>query len=145
MRGILSLRTSFPPENKTLILSMAKTRLGLIPTVPFDDIIDRKGQGLNILLEYVGKLIMYYIDASVLTHPSGPPGIGKTFTVEATSEYFKLPLYSVQANYSTECGLANFLRYPQASLLSTTEIPMRLSNNLKLYSRLLNTSKLCSS
>ncbi|KAI3226519.1 hypothetical protein DTO012A9_5567 [Penicillium roqueforti] len=26
-----------------------------------------------------------------------PPGVGKTFTVEATSEYFKLPLYSISA------------------------------------------------
>ncbi|KAF7166805.1 hypothetical protein CNMCM6106_002503 [Aspergillus hiratsukae] len=67
-----------PSETKTLVLSMAKTRLGLIPTVPFDDVIDGKGQGLNILL-------------------NGPPGVGKTFTVEATSEYFKLPLYSISA------------------------------------------------
>lgn len=28
---------------------------------------------------------------SSLTHASGPPGDGKTFTVEATSEYYKLP------------------------------------------------------
>ncbi|KAJ5277642.1 hypothetical protein N7524_003795 [Penicillium chrysogenum] len=65
-------------ETKTLLLSLAKTRLGLIPTVPFDDVIDGKGQGLNMLL-------------------NGPPGVGKTFTVEATSEYFKLPLYSISA------------------------------------------------
>ncbi|KAJ5135366.1 uncharacterized protein N7515_004644 [Penicillium bovifimosum] len=76
---------------------MAKTRLGLIPTVPFDDVIDGKGQGLNILLEYVGKLFMYYIVASVLTRVSGPPGVGKTFTVEGTSEYLKRPLYSISA------------------------------------------------
>jgi hypothetical protein len=44
-----------PSETKKLLLSMAKTRLGLIPTVPFDDVIDGKGQGLSILLEYVGK------------------------------------------------------------------------------------------
>ncbi|KAJ5938337.1 hypothetical protein N7466_001471 [Penicillium verhagenii] len=86
-----------PPENKTLLLSMAKTRLGLIPTVPFDDVIDGKGQGLNILLEYVSNLFMHYIGSSALTYPSGPPGVGKTFTVEATSEYFKLPLYSISA------------------------------------------------
>ncbi|KAJ5086722.1 hypothetical protein NUU61_008029 [Penicillium alfredii] len=67
-----------PSEAKTLLLPLAKTRLGLIPTVPFDDVIDGKGQGLNILL-------------------NGPPGVGKTFTVEATSEYFKLPLYSISA------------------------------------------------
>ncbi|KAI2857296.1 hypothetical protein CBS11232_3372 [Aspergillus niger] len=29
-----------PAENKILVLSMAKTRLGLIPTVFFDDMID---------------------------------------------------------------------------------------------------------
>ena len=134
-----------PPENKTLLLSMAKTRLGLIPTVPFDDVIDGKGQGLNILLEYVGKIFMYYIEASVLTRVSGPPGVGKTFTVEATSEYFKLPLYSVRASCGADCGLTDFPRYPQASSLLTTEIPMRLSNNLKLYSRSLSTLKPCSS
>ncbi|KAL2695082.1 hypothetical protein AAEP93_004143 [Penicillium crustosum] len=86
-----------PPENKALLLSMAKTRLGLIQTVPFDDVIDGKGQGVNILLEYVGKLFMSYIEASILTRVSGPPGVGKTFTVEATSEYFQLPLYSISA------------------------------------------------
>ncbi|KAJ6001018.1 hypothetical protein N7481_001427 [Penicillium waksmanii] len=65
-------------DTKTMLLSLAKTRLGLIPTVPFDDVIDGKGQGLNVLL-------------------NGPPGVGKTFTVEATSEYFKRPLYSISA------------------------------------------------
>ncbi|OJJ52063.1 hypothetical protein ASPSYDRAFT_165291, partial [Aspergillus sydowii CBS 593.65] len=86
-----------PSETKTLLLSMAKTRLGLIPTVPFDDVIDGKGQGLNILLEYVGFFFLNYVKDSTLTRASGPPGVGKTFTVEATSEYFKLPLYSISA------------------------------------------------
>ena len=135
-----------PPESKTLLLSMAKTRLGLIPAVPFDDVIDGKGQGLNILLEYVGKLFMYYyIEAFVLTRVSGPPGVGKTFTVEATSEYLKRPLYSVRASCGADCGLTDIPRYPQASSLLTTEIRMRLSNNLKLYSRSLSTLKPCSS
>lgn len=44
-----------PSDTKTMLLSLAKTRLGLIPTVPFDDVIDGKGQGLNVLLKYVGK------------------------------------------------------------------------------------------
>jgi hypothetical protein len=124
---------------------MAKTRLGLIPTVPFDDVIDGKGQGLNVLLEYVGEWLMYYIEVFTLTRASGPPGVGKTFTVEAASEYFNLPLYSVRASRGANCGLTNFPRYPQASSLSTMEIPMRLSNNLKRYSRSLNTFKPCSS
>ena len=45
-----------PAENKILILSMAKTRLGMIPTVPFNNMIDRKVQGLNILLVYASAL-----------------------------------------------------------------------------------------
>ncbi|KAJ5414888.1 hypothetical protein N7509_000222 [Penicillium cosmopolitanum] len=64
-----------PSDTKTMLLSLAKTRLGLIPTVPFDDVIDGKGQGLNVLL-------------------NGPPGVGKTFTVEATSEYLRVSLLS---------------------------------------------------
>jgi AAA+ superfamily predicted ATPase len=83
-----------PSETKTILLSLAKNRLGMIPTVPFDDVIDGKGQGFNILLKYVGKASMLS-SLPNLTCASGPPGVGKTFTVEATSEYFKLPLYSV--------------------------------------------------
>ncbi|KAL2840807.1 P-loop containing nucleoside triphosphate hydrolase protein [Aspergillus pseudoustus] len=79
-----------PSQTQTLLLSMAKTRLGLIPTLPFDDVIDGKGQGLNILLD-------------------GPPGVGKTFTVEATSEYFKLPLYSISAGELDVRGDPNVL------------------------------------
>jgi hypothetical protein len=46
-----------PSGTKTLLSSLAKTRLGLIPTVPFDDVIDGKGQGLNVLLKYVREFI----------------------------------------------------------------------------------------
>ncbi|KAJ5808882.1 ATPase AAA-type core [Penicillium riverlandense] len=67
-----------PSKTKTLLSSLAKSRLGLVPAVPFDDGIDGKGRGLNILLH-------------------GPTGVGKTFTVEATSERFHLPLYSISA------------------------------------------------
>ncbi|CAG8289292.1 unnamed protein product, partial [Penicillium salamii] len=81
-----------PSETKTILLSLAKPRLGMIPTVPFDDVIDGKGQGFNILLKYVGKASMI----SRLPNLTSP-GVGKAFTVEATSEYFKLPLYSISA------------------------------------------------
>ena len=67
-----------------------------MPTKPFDDIIDGKGCGLNILLQYVGR--NYPIIASCLTSltsPSGPLGVGKTFIVEVTVERFNLPLYSI--------------------------------------------------
>lgn len=110
-----------PSETKTLLSSLAKTRLGLIPTVPFDDVIDGKGRGLNILLQCVGQGLPLLL---CLTHASGPPGVGKTFTVEATSELFELPLYSVSMVYCSGLSPANLPRYRPANLLSITEIPM---------------------
>ena len=83
-----------PSEIKTILLLLAKTCLGMIPAVPFDDVIDRKGQGFNILLKYIGKASIR-LRLPNLTCASGLPGVGKTFTVKVTSEYFKLPLYSV--------------------------------------------------
>lgn len=128
-----------PSETKTMLLLLTKTRLGLIPTVPFDDVIDGKGQGLNIFLKYVGKVSAYSVKTSTLTQASGLLGVGKTFTVEVTSEYFKLPLYSVGALRGADCGLTYFARYPQANLLLTTEILMRLKHSLKSSSKLRST------
>lgn len=36
-----------PEDTKQTLLSLATTRLGLIPTVSFDDVIEGKGRGLN--------------------------------------------------------------------------------------------------
>lgn len=47
-----------PTEKKRMLSSLAQARLGLIPTIPFDDLIDGKGKGLNILLKYVIKEIV---------------------------------------------------------------------------------------
>ncbi|KAJ5704382.1 hypothetical protein N7536_000071 [Penicillium majusculum] len=101
-------------ETKSLLLSLAKTRLGLIPTVLFDDAIDGKGQGLHVLLNLQ------------LTRYSGPPGVGKTFTGEATSEYLDLPLYSVSTIDYIHIGLADFFRYLRVSLLSIMGTPTYL-------------------
>ncbi|KAJ5597421.1 hypothetical protein N7537_007505 [Penicillium hordei] len=76
-----------PLETKTILLLLAKTRLGIIPTVPFDDYIGKP----SILLRLPN-----------LTYTSSLPGVGKTFTVKVTSEYFKLPLYSVNLLLTTE-------------------------------------------
>ncbi|GLA10222.1 hypothetical protein AnigIFM60653_002099 [Aspergillus niger] len=92
-----------PSQTMILLLSLAKTRLGLIPTVPFDDVIYGKGQRLTILLKYVVKVSLLNQD-SRLTRATGPPGVGKTFTVEATSEYFNLPLHSAKNPRGAGCG-----------------------------------------
>lgn len=58
----------------------------------FDDFIEGKGKGLIVLLQYVASS-KYAIDAY---YCSGPPGVGKTLTAEAVSEYQKRPLYRVR-------------------------------------------------
>ncbi|KAJ5537503.1 hypothetical protein N7494_006982 [Penicillium frequentans] len=73
-----------PEGSKRLLLSLAKTRLGRTPMVPFDDFVAGKGRGLNILLQSV-------------TIGANTFGVGKTSTVEAAAEFFNLPLYSISA------------------------------------------------
>ncbi|OAX78485.1 hypothetical protein ACJ72_07209 [Emergomyces africanus] len=64
---------------KRILLSLTTFRLRYFHASPIDDLIRGKGCGLNVLLH-------------------GPPGVGKTFTVEATAEWFNLPLYSISAS-----------------------------------------------
>ena len=66
------------------------------------------------------SLLDYDMSMIFLTRHSGPPGVGKTFTVEATAEYFELPLYSVRARYEAYEAirdLADFTRSLQGSWL----------------------------
>ena len=41
-----------PDAQKEMILALAETHMGRLPTLPFDDVIEGKGQGLNVLLQY---------------------------------------------------------------------------------------------
>ncbi|KAL2375090.1 hypothetical protein BDBG_16287 [Blastomyces gilchristii SLH14081] len=50
-------------------------------------------QGFN--LETILQQYHNVLNGAVIA--AGPPGVGKTFTVEATSERFRLPLYSISA------------------------------------------------
>lgn len=43
---------TIPDEQKEVIVALAETRLGLVPSVPFDDFVAGKGRGLNVLLQY---------------------------------------------------------------------------------------------
>ncbi|CEL09514.1 hypothetical protein ASPCAL12649 [Aspergillus calidoustus] len=71
-------RLQIPNDTKEILLSVTTARLSGNNDVVFDDFIKGKGRGLNVL---------FY----------GVPGVGKTFTVEATAERFQAPLYSVSA------------------------------------------------
>ncbi|KAJ5944569.1 ATPase AAA-type core [Penicillium verrucosum] len=66
-----------PLETKTILLLLAKTRLGMIPTVPFDD--------------YIGKASMILRLLNLIC-TSGLPGVGKTFTVKLKT-VFKIAKY----------------------------------------------------
>ena len=62
---------------------------------PFDDFVEGKGKGLIILLQYVAVLLMFISLRKLTQLRSGPPGVGKTLTAEAISEYQRRPLYRV--------------------------------------------------
>ena len=41
---------TIPGKQKEVIIALAETRLGLVPSIPFDDFVVGKGRGLNVLL-----------------------------------------------------------------------------------------------
>ncbi|KAG9240325.1 hypothetical protein BJ878DRAFT_389737, partial [Calycina marina] len=65
-------------EQKEVIMALADVQTSREPGSGFDDFVDGKGRGLNLLLH-------------------GPPGVGKTLTAEAVSEHLRQPLYSISA------------------------------------------------
>ncbi|KAH6666386.1 P-loop containing nucleoside triphosphate hydrolase protein [Halenospora varia] len=65
-------------EQKEVIMALAEVQTSREPSSGFDDFVDGKGRGLNLLLH-------------------GPPGVGKTLTAEAVSEHLRQPLYSISA------------------------------------------------
>ena len=42
---------TIPNEQREVIIALAETRLGLVPSIPFDDFVAGKGRGLNVLLQ----------------------------------------------------------------------------------------------
>ena len=41
---------TIPEEQKEVIIALTETRLGLVPSIPFDNFVTGKGRGLNVLL-----------------------------------------------------------------------------------------------
>ncbi|EQL36111.1 hypothetical protein BDFG_02363 [Blastomyces dermatitidis ATCC 26199] len=71
---------TIPDEQRSTLMALAKTQMGVTPALPFDDFVAGKGCDLNIRFVH-----------------SGPPGVGKTLTAEAMAENFEWPLYPIPA------------------------------------------------
>ncbi|KIM96604.1 hypothetical protein OIDMADRAFT_75796, partial [Oidiodendron maius Zn] len=85
-----------PGDYKDLLLAFSRSQH--IKAAQFDDMIEGKGRGMVMLLE-------------------GPPGVGKTLTVESVTEKMKVPLYSISAG-----DLGTDPPYVQARLQEMFEI-----------------------
>ena len=71
------------------------------------DFVEGKAQGLIKLLQY--GLVLYHR----LRHTSsGPPGVGKTLTVEGLSEYLERPLYAISLALLRLSDPSDIFRYP---------------------------------
>lgn len=88
-----------PDQQKETVLAFSESQL--LNRAAFDDVISGKGRGVIMLL-------------------SGPPGVGKTLTAEAVSEYMHCPLHSLT---SGELGS------------NVYEIEQTLSRTLELVAR----------
>lgn len=59
---------TIPYKEREVVIALAETRLGLVPSIPFDDFVVGKGRGLNVLLQYdpqrstLSKLIQKPVD-----------------------------------------------------------------------------------
>lgn len=81
-----------PTKTKEMLQALVHNQTPDPDKPAFDDFIEGKGKGLIVLLQYV----FYSISPSYIAYYcSGPPGVGKTLTAEAVSEYQKRPLFRV--------------------------------------------------
>lgn len=84
---------AIPATKKKVITALAKAHISRASGDVIDDFVKGKGQGLITLLQYkIRCLVLFY---KLIHTASGPPGVGKTLTVEGLSEYLKRPLYAV--------------------------------------------------
>ncbi|KAM5458838.1 hypothetical protein McanCB49686_002079 [Microsporum canis] len=41
---------TIPDEQRAILMALARTRMGVVPAIPFDDFVAGKGRGLSVLL-----------------------------------------------------------------------------------------------
>jgi len=84
---------AIPTTKKKVITALAKAHISRAPDDVIDDFVEGKGQGLITLLQYESRRVVLCRRLTYIS--SGPPGVGKTLTVEGLSEYLERPLYAV--------------------------------------------------
>lgn len=84
-----------PEQKKDILQALVQEGTADCETV-FDDVVEGKGQGLIILLQYASGTSRLAYSAN---KGSGPPGVGKTLTAEAISEHRHRPLYRVRGPF----------------------------------------------
>ena len=101
---------AIPATKKNVITALAKAHISRASNDIIDDFVEGKGQGLITLLQYESwRSVLYHR----LTYTSsGPPGVGKTLTVEGLSEYLERPLYAVSLALLRLSDPSDFFRYP---------------------------------
>ena len=97
---------AIPATKKKVITSLAKAHIFRASNDVIDDFVEGKGQGLITLLQYQYQRLVLYPRLTYTS--SGPPGVGKTLTVEGLSEYLERPLYAVSLALVPLSGLPDF-------------------------------------
>ncbi|KAI4103533.1 MAG: hypothetical protein L6R37_003750 [Teloschistes peruensis] len=97
---------AIPATKKRVITALAKAHMSRASDDVIDDFVEGKGQGLITLLH-------------------GPPGVGKTLTVEGLSEYLERPLYTISAGELGQDAKKAILLLDEADVF----VQSRSSNN----------------
>lgn len=71
-----------PEERKEIVRTLTESHSRNAGA--FDDFIE--GKGIGLIFNLHGKLTLHRVDTFLSLSKSGPPGVGKTLTAEATSE-----------------------------------------------------------
>jgi hypothetical protein len=84
------------PKKKKAAQALSEAHVKRSSTNAFDDVVEGKGQGFNVLLQY--RCLVSVLVVPLLTcYLSGPPGVGKTLTAELMAEHLQRPLMQVSA------------------------------------------------
>jgi hypothetical protein len=79
------------PKKKKAAQALSEAHVKRSSTNAFDDVVEGKGQGFNVLLQY-GCLVSVLVVLLLICCLSGPLGVGKTLTAELIAEHLQRAL-----------------------------------------------------